>query len=130
MPGSNGMARSAAYSFAFAVAVIGFDGDPGIEAVIVDGLTPLSASVTVATTWMEVLLPTKYGGVPAFGWEIVTAGALPSCAMVTFLTCAVGAAVPSSALAVSVTVAPSRAASLAIGTAKVWLALGAFAVND
>ena len=50
--------------------------------------------------------------------------------MVTVLTCAVGAAVPSSALAVSVTVAPSSAASFAIGTTKVWLALGAFAVND
>src|SRR5947208_14843932 len=96
------MARSAAYSFAFVVAVIGFDGDPGTEAVIVDGLTPLSASMTVATTGMGVLLPTRYGGVPAFGWEIAMTGAVASCAMVAGLACAVGAALPSSSLAVSV----------------------------
>src|SRR5438067_1697727 len=56
-------------------------------------------------------------------------GGVASCAIVTVFVCVAGAAVPSSAFAVNVTVWPSSAGSRAIATLNVWLALAAFVVN-
>src|SRR5258708_18935272 len=67
--------------------------------------------------------------VPAVGAEIVTAGGLASWAMVNVLTEVTGAAVPSSAFAVSVRVCPSSVGSFAMAMVKVVLADALLAVN-